>query len=62
MPQTEQERVTMRLWPEAGNRLGLSRGATYAAAQRGEIPTVRVGNLILVPIRPFEEKFGGRTA
>lgn len=62
MSEERREKVTMRLWPEAGRRLGLSRSSTYAAASRGEIPTVRVGNLILVPIRAFEEKFGGRAA
>jgi hypothetical protein len=38
----------------------LSRGATYAAAQRGEIETVSVGGLLLVPLKPFEKKFGGQ--
>lgn len=39
---------------EAGERLGISRPAAYAAAQRGELPTIRVGRLLKVPIRAFE--------
>jgi excisionase family DNA binding protein len=39
--------------PEAGRLLGLSRNGAYAAAQRGEIPTIRIGRLLLVPKGPF---------
>ena len=43
--------VVLRLWPETGKKVpGLSRGGTYAAAQRGDIKTVRVGRLKLVPV------------
>jgi excisionase family DNA binding protein len=35
--------------PEAGRLLGLGRNAAYAAAQRGDIPTLRIGRLLLVP-------------
>ena len=35
---------------ETATILGLSRNATYAAAKRGEIPTVRFGGRILVPV------------
>ncbi len=44
-----EDRPTLRLWPTAGQALGLGRSATYAAAERGEIPTIRVGGRILVP-------------
>jgi hypothetical protein len=41
--------------PEAGKRFfNLSRNGSYAAAQRGEIPTIRVGRLLRVPIRAME--------
>lgn len=39
--------------PEAGRLLGLSRNASYAAAQRGDIPTIQIGRLLLVPKVPF---------
>jgi excisionase family DNA binding protein len=35
--------------PEAGEMLGLSRGGSYEAAARGEIPTIRIGRLLRVP-------------
>jgi excisionase family DNA binding protein len=41
--------------PEAGKRyFGISRGAAYAAAERGEIPTVRIGRLLRVPVKACE--------
>jgi len=39
----------MALWPDVGQALGLGRSATYAAAQRGQIPTLRIGGKVLVP-------------
>jgi hypothetical protein len=42
--------------PEAGRRyFGLSRNASYAAAERGEIPTIRIGRLLRVPVRALEQ-------
>jgi hypothetical protein len=41
--------------PEAGRRyFGLSRGASYQAAKRGHIPTIRIGRRVWVPIRTLE--------
>jgi excisionase family DNA binding protein len=41
--------------PEAGKKyLNLSRDGSYAAAGRGEIPTIRVGRLLRVPVRAME--------
>jgi hypothetical protein len=34
---------------EAGVALGLSRNGAYAAARRGEIPTLKFGNKLVVP-------------
>ena len=42
--------------PEAGKEyFGLSRNASYAAAIRGEIPTIKIGKLLKVPVRALEE-------
>jgi hypothetical protein len=42
--------------PEAGKRyFNLSRNASYAAAERGEIPTIRIGRLLRVPVRALEQ-------
>jgi Helix-turn-helix domain len=35
--------------PEAGQILGLSRASAYDAANRGEIPTLRIGRRLVVP-------------
>lgn len=56
--QNKVERQTYNLWPEAGGMMGLSRGATYAAADRGDIPTVIIGGRKLVPKRPFHKMLG----
>jgi excisionase family DNA binding protein len=42
--------------PEAGRRyFGLSRNASYTAASRGEIPAIRIGRLLRVPVRALEK-------
>jgi len=41
--------------PEAGRRyFDLCRGASYEAAKRGDIPTIRIGRLLRVPVRALE--------
>jgi hypothetical protein len=41
--------------PEAGRRyFGLSRAGSYAAAARGEIPIVKIGRLLRVPVVALE--------
>ncbi len=43
--------------PVAGKTyFNLSRNAAYAAAQRGDIPTIRIGKLLKVPVKALEEK------
>lgn len=44
--------------PEAGQLLGLGRNAAYDAAKRGDIPTVRIGRLLLVPKIPLHHMLG----
>ena len=41
--------------PEAGEMLGLTRNASYEAAKRGDIPTIRIGKLIRVPKLAFHQ-------
>ena len=42
--------------PEAGKTyFDLSRNASYAAAERGDIPTIKIGKLLRVPVRALEE-------
>ena len=54
--------------PDAGALFfGLARNGAYEAARRGDIPTVKVGGRIMVPVAPLAAKLGlqatiGRTA
>ena len=52
----EEETVSLTMTvPEAGKRyFGLSRNGSYDAAARGEIPTIRIGKLLRVPIKRME--------
>ena len=51
---TSSKTMTM---PEAGAEyFGLSRCGSYEAAKRGEIPTIRIGKLLRVPIAAMEQK------
>jgi len=48
--------------PEAGKKyFGLSRDGSYRAAERGEIPTIRVGRLLRVPVRAMERLLDNAT-
>jgi hypothetical protein len=51
---TQPQTITI---PEAGKLyFGLCRNAAYAAAKRGDIPTIRIGKLLRVPVRALEQK------
>jgi hypothetical protein len=46
--------------PEAGRTyFNLSRHGSYAAAERGDIPTIRIGRLLRVPVRAMERLLDG---
>lgn len=44
-----QGRTTITV-PEAGEVLGIGRDAAYAAAKKGELPTLHIGRRVLVPV------------
>jgi excisionase family DNA binding protein len=49
--------------PEAGAEyFGLSRNAAYAAAHRGDIPTIKIGKLLRVPVRALEQMIDAASA
>jgi excisionase family DNA binding protein len=52
------ERKTTTL-DHAAQVLGISRNSAYAAAKRGEIPTIRLGRLLLVPIAALDRLLNG---
>ena len=47
-PSHDAQRLTVSV-EEAGRILGISRGAAYARAGDGSLPTVRLGKRLLVP-------------
>jgi excisionase family DNA binding protein len=47
-PSHDTQRLTVSV-EEAGRLLGISRGAAYARAGDGSLPTVRLGKRLLVP-------------
>ena len=52
---TDQGPLTLSV-PHAGRKyFDMSRGASYEAAKRGDIPTVKVGRLLRVPVRAMEQ-------
>jgi excisionase family DNA binding protein len=56
MPKLNDSKKDIRLVyevPEAGAMIGLGRNASYAAAKRGDIPTIKIGKLIRVPKAAF---------
>jgi excisionase family DNA binding protein len=44
---------------EAGQILGISRGAAYALAKKGALPTIRLGKRVLVPKAALERMLAG---
>ena len=51
---TDEKQIATMSVPEAGRELGLSRNASYAAAKRKEIPTIRFNKLLRVPKAAFK--------
>lgn len=43
---------------EAGRVLGVGRGLAYEAARRGQIPTIRLGHRLVVPVAALERLLG----
>ena len=47
---------------EAAQRLGIGRAQGYAAARLGQIPTIRIGKRLLVPVAALERMLQGEPA
>jgi excisionase family DNA binding protein len=47
------DRKTLSI-PEAGKALGIGRSAAYEAARTGQLPTIRIGRRLLVPVVALE--------
>jgi excisionase family DNA binding protein len=58
MPITTDRPITVSV-PEAGRILGIGRGAAYAAATNGQLPVIRIGKLLRVPVAALERMLDG---
>lgn len=47
---------------EAGRMLGLGRSKTYELIASGELPSIRVGNMVRVPVQALDEWLAQKTA
>ena len=47
---------------EAAKRLGIGRNQAYEGARKGQIPTIRIGKRILVPVAALERLLRGNAA
>ena len=56
---TKPERRVVTLG-EAALILRISRGSAYEAAKRKEIPTIRIGRRLLVPVAALERMLSGK--
>jgi excisionase family DNA binding protein len=45
--------------PEAGRALGIGRTAAYEAARTGQLPTIRIGKRVLVPVVALKRMLSG---
>ena len=54
MPDDARELRIVLTVPEAARALGLGRNQAYAAVRRGELPAIRVGRRLLVPLAALE--------
>lgn len=60
-PEAERPRLTYTV-EEAARIIGIGRSAAYKAANAGEIPTIRIGRKLLVPVRRLEQMLGAPAA
>jgi excisionase family DNA binding protein len=52
---TDWENQTVLSIEDVAQILGLGRSTTYESARRGELPTLRVGRRILIPVSAFSK-------
>ena len=58
MTSRDQQRATLTV-DEAALRLGIGRNAAYDAVKCGEIPSIRIGRRLLVPVAALERMLAG---
>jgi hypothetical protein len=56
MQKSDEQSKTLTV-PDAGRiYFGLGRNASYEAAKRGDLPTIKVGRLLRVPVAAMERR------
>ena len=58
MATRQEDRLTCTV-PEAAKKLGIGLSLAYLSASRGDIPTIRIGGRILVPLKALEKLLAG---
>lgn len=53
-----EQRLTIDIWPDAAKMLGVSRGTAYEMARTGQLPTIRAGRRLLVPLARLRAMLG----
>ena len=56
--EAQMEKLTWTV-PEAAKALGIGRTAAYEAARTGQIPAVRIGRRVLIPVAALENFVSG---
>ena len=54
MAETTNERLLLTV-EEAARRLGIGRSLAWALVRKGELPSVRLGRLVRIPVRGLED-------
>ena len=57
---TRQDPLTINV-AEAARLLGIGRNSAYAAANNGQLPTIRIGNRLLVPWAALQDMVSSAT-
>lgn len=45
---------TVPVWPTAAKRLGIGKNSAYEAVKSGQLPVIRIGRRLLVPLAALE--------
>jgi excisionase family DNA binding protein len=61
VPQLFEGKLTLTV-AEAAEVLGISRSAAYEALRRGQIPSIRLGRRILVPVFALSQRLCGESS
>ncbi len=54
----DNQRLTLSV-DEAAKKLGISRNSLYHAIQAGELPVLKIGKRLLIPIAALQKKLEG---